>query len=147
MDIKEGIKVAEVLNRIIIIQMISRERKMSLVSEDLIPDIEREQTEQEQKQHGIKGDNLWADIWTLVKESIFPTITFLFHPMYQVVNVAFLGHQENAVQLQAAFGLGSLLINVFMQAIVVSFSIALLTLVGQAYGAKDYKLCAIYLRR
>jgi len=54
---------------------------------------------------------------------------------------------DNATQNQAAVGLANMLTNLFMNSIIVSFSIGLATLVSQAKGQQDSRLCAVYLRR
>lgn len=83
----------------------------------------------------------------IFKMSLLPTLTMVFHPMYQIVNSIFLSKVDNATQLQAAFGLGQMFINLFMQSIAISFTINVSTFIGQAHGQKQPELCAIYLRR
>jgi Na+-driven multidrug efflux pump len=68
--------------------------------------------------------------WDIFYMSIFPTITMVFHPMYQVVNSVYLGQIDGATQLQASFGLASMLINIFMQSIAISFGLNVSTFIG-----------------
>lgn len=87
------------------------------------------------------------DMLNFFKTSFLPTIATIFHPMYQIVNSIYLGQMKNSTLNLAAFGLGSMLINLFMQSIAISFSMQVGTLIGQAYGQKQPKLCAIYFKR
>lgn len=54
---------------------------------------------------------------------------------------------EDSTLNLAAFGLGTMLINLFMQSIAISFSMQVGTLIGQAYGQKQPELCAVYFKR
>jgi Na+-driven multidrug efflux pump len=57
-----------------------------------------------------------------------------------------LGHLENSIDLQA-LGLATLTVGILHLSITVNFNGALDTLISQAYGAKDFKMCGIYLNR
>jgi Na+-driven multidrug efflux pump len=74
--------------------------------------------------------NWMRESYAIFKMGILPTIAVVFHPMYQIVNSIFLGQMEDATQLQASFGLASMLINIFMQSIVLSFTSGAGTFIG-----------------
>ena len=63
-----------------------------------------------------------------------------------MVNTTLLGHLDNPVYL-AGLGLGSTFASILSMSISLSFAGGLDTLVSQAFGARDFKLCAIYLDR
>ncbi len=66
--------------------------------------------------------------------------------MYLIINAAVLGHAEDASLLGAA-GLGSLTISICVISIGSCFAMGSSTFISQAYGAKDFKMCAIYRNR
>jgi Na+-driven multidrug efflux pump len=82
----------------------------------------------------------------IFKFAIFPIIGMIFHPSYHICNSIILGHSEDS-KLLAALGLGGLTISIFLLSIGVSFCGSLDTLISQAYGSKDYRLCGVYLNR
>eukprot|EP00347_Sterkiella_histriomuscorum_P016534 403352823 len=84
----------------------------------------------------------------IINMSICPIITMILHPAYQAVNLIITGkHPQNALNLQAAIGLSTLFMNTLILTIQVGFNGSLGTLVSQAYGQKDYRLCGLYLNR
>lgn len=66
--------------------------------------------------------------------------------MYLIINAAVLGHSEDPSLLGAA-GLGSLTISICVISIGACFAMGSATFISQAFGAKDYKMCAIYRNR
>jgi Na+-driven multidrug efflux pump len=72
-------------------------------------------------------------------------IGMLFHPVYTVVNAASCG--ELGVNELAGFGLGSLTLGIMAISIGSCFSMAAATLIAQSSGAKDYRMCRVYLYR
>ena len=56
-------------------------------------------------------------------------------------------HKDDSKNLLAALGLGQLTINLIIFSVVYTFNNALLTLVSQAFGQKNFKLCSTYLNR
>jgi Na+-driven multidrug efflux pump len=81
----------------------------------------------------------------VVKFSVKPTLAFLFHPVYTVVNAAVCG-RLGVLQL-AGFGLGSLTLGIMAISVGTMFSISVATLVSQASGANDKRMCRVYLNR
>ena len=75
-----------------------------------------------------------------------PIIGALFHPMYQLVNVAFIGRMNDATML-AGLGLGSLTTGILLLATGICFSFVTGVLVAQAHGAGDIKYIRILLNR
>jgi len=71
----------------------------------------------------------------------------IFHPAYQAANTIIIGKHQNAVQLQATLGLATLFMNSLIATIQVGFNGSLSTLVSQAFGQKDLRLCGLYLNR
>jgi Na+-driven multidrug efflux pump len=57
-----------------------------------------------------------------------------------------LGHSNNPKQL-AGFGLGSLTLGICVISIGSGFAMGAGTLISQAFGAKDLRMCAIYRNR
>lgn len=63
------------------------------------------------------------------------------------MNTYLIGRQADASDSLAALGIGTLTISLLVFSLVYTFNNALLTLVSQAYGQHDIKLCARYLNR
>jgi Na+-driven multidrug efflux pump len=69
----------------------------------------------------------------------------LFHPFYMITNAAYCGHMGG--QELAGFGLGSLTLGILAISVGTSFTLTLSTFVGPAFGAKDFRMCRVYLNR
>jgi Na+-driven multidrug efflux pump len=82
----------------------------------------------------------------VAKLAYMPLIGMLCHPMYTMVNAAFLGHEETTYPL-SGFGLGSLTLGICMLSIGSSFAMGMGTFVSQAHGQQDPRLCRVYLHR
>ncbi|CDW84612.1 na+-driven multidrug efflux pump [Stylonychia lemnae] len=78
--------------------------------------------------------------------AIYPIIGMVFHPAYHICNSIILGHDEDP-RLLASLGLGGLTISIFLLSVGISFCGSLDTLISQAFGQKDFRLCGIYLNR
>lgn len=72
-------------------------------------------------------------------------VGMVFHPVYIIINVATCGRIGDTEL--AGFGLGSLTLGIMLISIGVCFSMAVSTLVAQANGAKDRRMCRVYLNR
>ena len=70
----------------------------------------------------------------------------IFPPLTSTITNVVLGHETNADAL-AGYGLGSLTISILGLTISQIFTIGTGTFSAQAYGAKDFRLCAVYLNR
>ena len=81
----------------------------------------------------------------ILKIAWLPVVTMFFNPLYIAVNVAVCGRMGDTEL--AGFGLGSLTNGIFLLSTCSSFCLGLGTLVAQASGAKDFRLCRIYLYR
>ena len=89
----------------------------------------------------------YADaICQVAKLAYMPLIGSLCHPMYTMVNAAFLGHEPTTYPL-SGFGLGSLTIGICMLSISSTFSSGMGTFVSQAHGQNEPRLCRVYLHR
>ena len=75
-----------------------------------------------------------------------PIIGFLLHPMYQLINVAYVGRMNDATIL-AGLGLGSLTTGIMLLATGVGFMLVMRTLIAQAHGAGDVRFCRVLLNR
>jgi MATE family multidrug resistance protein len=64
----------------------------------------------------------------------------------EVVNLLFIG-QMNDPNILAGVGMGNCIQNMCGYSVVVGLNGALETLVSQAYGAKNYDQCGVYLNR
>ena len=61
------------------------------------------------------------------------------------INLVFINNKPNPeVAVTAAVGLGNATMNLVGFSFIYGFNSALDTLISQAYGAKDYKLCGLY---
>ena len=77
--------------------------------------------------------------------AIFPIIGMLFHPLYMVVNAAYVGRMEP--KYLAGLGLGSLTCGILLISIGSCFAMVMSSLVAPAFGAKKLRLCVVYLNR
>jgi Na+-driven multidrug efflux pump len=82
---------------------------------------------------------------TIISLCMWPIIGSLFHPIYTVVNAAVCGRLGD--HALAAFGLGSLTCGIMALSIGVCFSISCGTLIAQAHGANEPRMCRVYLYR
>ena len=73
-------------------------------------------------------------------------VSCVFLYLTSVINTVYAGKLNNAAKL-AGVGLGTTLINVICVVPLLGMNGAVETLVSQAYGAREYKLCGIYLNR
>ena len=75
-------------------------------------------------------------------------ITNMFNYMVMMVNVIFAGHfAEDASQKLAAIGLGTMTLGMFARFPLIGMNCAQETLVSQAFGQQQLRLCGIYLNR
>jgi len=77
--------------------------------------------------------------------AFWPIAGYMCHPTYLITNAATCD-RLGATYL-AGFGLGSLTLGIMVVSIGTGYSAALSTLVAQACGAKNDKLCRVYLNR
>jgi MATE family multidrug resistance protein len=66
--------------------------------------------------------------------------------LQQIINLIFVGHMNDA-KLLAGVGMGNLIVSVFGISLFIGLNGALETLVSQAFGNNNMKLCGIYLNR
>ena len=124
------------------------------------------------KYEGGKKDSLPSEFTSLqglsmiLKLSFSPILGYLFHPSYMMINVKVLGLIKppegdqcskpeaadtvecmNGEQYQAAFGIGSSTVAIFLLASSICFSCGLYNVIPQAFGSKNYKLCGAYRNR
>ena len=78
------------------------------------------------------------------KLAIFPIIGMIFHPAYTICNTIIFREDK---EMQKALGFGGLSLSLFLLALGVTFNGSLDTLIPQAYGQKDLRLCRVYLNR
>ena len=83
---------------------------------------------------------------TVLSLALNPIVGSFFHPVYSIVNAAVLGHAKDSTEL-AGLGLGSLTLGICVISITSTFVAGSATLISQAFGAKDYRLCYIYRNR
>ncbi|CDW78027.1 na+-driven multidrug efflux pump [Stylonychia lemnae] len=104
--------------------------------------------EKARKQDSSEHENL--ETWHVLKKisqlSIFPIIGMIFHPAYSIFNAIVLGQNEDG-RILASLGLGSLTLGIVLLSIGSSFNSCLDTLISQAFGQKDHRLCILYLNR
>ena len=89
-------------------------------------------------------------IKTIFNQAMFPILSFLLQSGYHLVNARLVGYSTTTLDREldlAALGLGNLTLSIFLYSLGISFNGSLSTLVSQAYGQKEYRLCGIYLNR
>ena len=88
----------------------------------------------------------WVRFSIIMKLAIPSVITSVIKSTQNTVNFAFLGHLDN-MHLVAGVGMGNVCCNFLGLALMSGLSGALDTLISQAYGAKNYQLCGVYLNK
>lgn len=73
-------------------------------------------------------------------------IVMALYLIVQLINLTIVGHMNDPAVI-AGVGLGNLYINLSSQSIFMGLNYAIVTLVAQAYGNENYKLCGHYLNR
>ena len=92
-----------------------------------------------------KPPSIGRGLKEVLSQSWLPTVGVLFHPAYLIINAAVCGRLGDK-QL-AGFGLGSLTIGIVGISIGTSFAYSVGTLIAQAAGAGDLRMCRVYLYR
>lgn len=72
-------------------------------------------------------------------------VGMLFHPIYTIVNAASCGRIGDTEL--AGFGLGSLTLGIMLISIGTCFSMTVSTLIAISSGAKDKRMCRVYMNR
>lgn len=72
-------------------------------------------------------------------------VGMLFHPIYTIVNAASCGRIGDTEL--AGFGLGSLTLGIMLISIGTCFSMTVATLIAISSGAKDKRMCRVYMNR
>ena len=91
---------------------------------------------------GTMAKKMWK-VFFLAVPSILCSLVCM---MQEMINLVMLGHL-NKPDLLAGVGIGNMFANMMGLSIVVGLNGALETLISQAYGAGDIKLCGVYLNR
>jgi len=81
----------------------------------------------------------------IIKLGVWPILGQIFHPAYLIINAR--TFDRLGPDYLAGFGLASLTLGALAISVGVCFSMTVGTLVSQAYGAKDLRLCRVYLNR
>jgi len=102
--------------------------------------------ETEKKTKEPETVDFWSAAKTVFGLTYNPVIGSFFHPVYSIVNAAVLGHSGNTHEL-AGLGLGSLTIGLCVISVTSTFVTGSATVISQAYGAGDLKLCTVYRNR
>lgn len=82
----------------------------------------------------------------ILKQAVPGMFCMVVLQLQQIINLIFVGHMNDA-KLLAGVGMGNLLVSVFGISLFIGLNGALETLVSQAYGNRNLKLCGIYLNR
>ena len=91
-----------------------------------------------------KIDSTWEMISKISSLAIFPIIGMIFHPAYLICNAIVFNEEP---KIQEALAMGGLVLSILLLSLGVTFNGALDTLISQAYGQKDLRLCRVYLNR
>ncbi|CDW72125.1 na+-driven multidrug efflux pump [Stylonychia lemnae] len=118
-----------------------------LLTNDNDMDNERLSPQQKKQMRDREDLNFWNVMKQICDLSVYPIVGMLFHPAYQIVNTIILGQDDEAVNNLAIFGLATVTMSIAMMSIQLSFNNALMTLVSQAHGQQEPRLCSIYLNR
>ena len=87
--------------------------------------------------------NILKDI---IKSAVPASVGSVFFLLLETINLVFIGHLNDPVKL-AAVGMGNIIINMCAVGPYVGINSSLETLVSQAYGANNMRLCGVYLQR
>jgi len=85
-------------------------------------------------------------VTAILKQAIPGMFCMVVLQLQQIINLIFVGHMNDATLL-AGVGMGNLIVSVFGISLFIGLNGALETLVSQAYGNRNLKLCGIYLNR
>jgi Na+-driven multidrug efflux pump len=91
-----------------------------------------------------KIDSTQAMLKKISGLAIYPIIGMIFHPAYLICNAIVFNDQP---KIQDALAMGGLMLSIFLLSLGVTFNGALDTLIPQAYGQRDLRLCRVYLNR
>ena len=81
----------------------------------------------------------------IIRTAWLPMLGMLFHPTYLIVKAATCGRISDTAL--AGFGLGSLTLGILLISIGTCFSMTVSTLIAISSGAKDKRMCRVYLNR
>ena len=90
--------------------------------------------------------SFWFKFKTILSKAIPTTLCMIVMMFQEMVNLIFLGHL-NQPELLAGVGTGNMTQNMLGLSVIIGFNGALETLVSQAYGSGNLKLCGVYLNR
>ena len=85
-------------------------------------------------------------IFDTLSSAVPSIIGAFFSFMQETINLIFIGRLNDPILL-AAVGMGNIAINMLGVAVFMGMNGSLDTLVSQAFGAKDIRLCGVYLNR
>eukprot|EP00347_Sterkiella_histriomuscorum_P017497 403349125 len=109
-----------------------------------------------EKQSNLKEITMSEALISIYKQSIYPIIGLIAHSLYSIQNAVMLGNMESmdstgkvitSNNALAAYGIGTMTTSAILFATGYTFNSYLGTLVSQAYGQMEYRLCALYLNR
>lgn len=84
--------------------------------------------------------------WTVTKMATPLVLGMLLFLLVQLTNTYFIGNLNEPVLL-AGVGMGNMMVNMLVFAVTEGLNGALESLISQAYGAKKYEACGIFLNR
>jgi Na+-driven multidrug efflux pump len=102
-------------------------------------------TEGIQQTHTQSQPTIMDSIKEIARTAWLPMFGMLFHPIYLIVNAATCGRISDTAL--AGFGLGSLTLGICVISIGTCFSMTVSTLIAISSGAKDKRMCRVYLNR
>ena len=88
----------------------------------------------------------WQALYLLTEYSVGILAAYFIMPLTNTLNTVILARQEDEIALES-FGLALSIVTLAIESTTGSFASVLVTLVSQAFGAKDHELCGIYLNR
>ena len=82
----------------------------------------------------------------VAKLAIPSIIALMFATAAELINTIFVGHL-NDPELLVGVGMGNIIIVMLCNSVFLGMNGAIETLVSQAYGSGNFKMCAVYLNR
>lgn len=94
----------------------------------------------------LNDEGFYDKVWIVFKLAATSITCTIICFIQQSINVYFVSHLNDKA-IVSAVGLGNMLMNTFVIAIMCSFNAVVETFVSQAAGSGDLEICGVYLRR
>ncbi len=88
--------------------------------------------------------------YNILKLQGYPILSMLLAFGYQLLSTIIVGtytSDEIAAQYMASYGISLVIQGLFYTSLIVAFNNSVTTLISQAYGQREYRLCGLYMNR